>query len=45
VGKVGEKKFYAPAGQWAVSQQTKAMTGNKAMYNTEGTSGWVPPGH
>ena len=44
VGKAGELKSYATAGQWAVSKQTKNSSGNKALYNTEGTTGWVPPG-
>ena len=43
VGKAGTLPYYAAAGQWAVSYQTKAMHGNKALYNTEGTQGWNPP--
>jgi hypothetical protein len=34
VGKLGQKTSKAAAGQWAVSMQTKALFGNKAMYNT-----------
>ncbi len=34
VGKLGEKRSVAKAGQWAVSIQTRALMGNKAMYNT-----------
>ena len=40
VGKAGKLKSYAAAGEWAISQQTKAMSGNKALYNTEGTDDW-----
>ena len=43
IGKLGTKKSFAAAGKWAVSYQTKAMSGNKALYNTEGTNGWVGP--
>ncbi len=34
VGKVGTKKSIANAGEWAISNQTKAAYGNKAFYNT-----------
>lgn len=40
VGSLGSKPSKAFAGDWAVSKQTKALTGNKAMYNTAGTSDW-----
>lgn len=33
-GKLGHKKSVAAAGKWAVSEQTKDWTGNKALYNT-----------
>ncbi len=34
VGALGQKTSTAPAGKWAVSYQTKARTGNQALYNT-----------
>ena len=37
VGKAGTLKSYAAAGEWAISKQTKAMSGNKALYNTKDT--------
>lgn len=40
IGSLGPKKSKAAAGEWAVSVQTKAHTGNKALYNTAGTADW-----
>lgn len=34
VGKLGQKRSVANAGEWAVSRQTKTMFGNKTFYNT-----------
>jgi len=34
VGKLGEKRSEASAGQWAISVQTKGLFGNKCYYNT-----------
>lgn len=40
-GKVGPIKTFEGPGVWAVAHCTKAMSGNKAQYNTAGTPGWV----
>ena len=40
IGKAGTKTVIAPAGQWAISHQTKATSGNKCKYNTAGTADW-----
>ncbi len=34
VGKLGEKRSAAGPGKWAISVQTKGMTGNKCYYYT-----------
>lgn len=34
VGRLGQKQSQAAAGRWAISVQTRAIAGNKALYNT-----------
>jgi len=33
IGKLGTKRSEASAGHWAISVQTRGLTGNKTMYN------------
>ena len=35
VGKLGTKQSNVKAGEWAISQQPRALWGNKAYYNTK----------
>lgn len=35
IGALGTKKSVAAAGSWALSYQTRARVGNKALYNTD----------